>query len=75
MQPEPGPSRQPPRWLIVTAAALVVGLAAGWFLLSWAVMHTAAGDAAEESLGVAFGLLVTVSAVGAVIGRHDRDAY
>lgn len=53
------------------AGAVVVGsvialLAVGWFMLSHFVMDTEVGDAIQEAVGVAFGLLVLVSIIGAV---------
>jgi hypothetical protein len=54
--------------------AIVFALAAaGWFLLSWRVMHASPGDAGGEALGVVFALLVVVSAIGAVRGGRGGD--
>jgi hypothetical protein len=53
--------------------AVIVGLGAGWFVLSHSVMHTSAGDAAGEALGVMLALLVVVSVVGAVRSGRPRN--
>ena len=53
-------------WTLVIGAAVVTALAGGWFLMSHFLMDTDVGDAINESLGVAFGLLVLLSAIGAV---------
>lgn len=45
---------------------IVVAGAAGWFCLAWLVLDEGAGDAVNEALGVAFGLLILVSVVGAI---------
>jgi drug/metabolite transporter (DMT)-like permease len=63
---------RPPSWPLTAAAAGVLGLAGGWFLWSWGIQHNPAGDAFGESLGVALGLLVAASAIGALLGRR-RD--
>ena len=55
--------------VIVVGITILLALGAGWFLLSWQVMGTAAGDAVGEALGVMFALLIVVSVIGAV-----RDA-
>ncbi len=44
---------------------IIVVLAGAWFLLSWRVMGSSIPDALGESVGVAFGLLIVVSVVGA----------
>ena len=59
---------------IVFGGAAVLLLAAGWFVLSWRVGHTGAGDAVGEALGVALGLLIALSVVGAVRSRHRPGA-
>lgn len=56
---------------IVTGATALLVIAIGWFVLSWRVMHTPAGDAAGEALGVIFGLLILVSVIGA-LRRNPR---
>lgn len=45
----------------------VVGVGAGgWFMLSWKVMGTSPGQAANEAIGAVLGLLVLVSLIGAL---------
>lgn len=51
---------------VVAGTAVLLALGAGWFALSWRVMHSPAGDAAGESFGVMFALLIVVSAIGAI---------
>lgn len=58
-------TRSASRMLAAGAGALAVA-AVGWFMLSWRVMHTPAGDAAGEAFGVVFALLIVVSVVGAI---------
>lgn len=57
-------------WRAVLVALVLAVLAAGWFLMSWTVMHTPPVEAVGEALGVAFGLLILVSVVGAVRRRY-----
>lgn len=57
----------------IVGGLVIVGLAAGWFLLSHFVMDTATSDAIGEAFGVAFALLVVVSAIGAV--RSARGSH
>jgi hypothetical protein len=52
--------------VITTGTIVLILIAIGWFMLSWRVMHTPAGDAAGEALGVTFALLIVVSVVGAI---------
>ena len=52
---------------VITGGVIIAVLGAGWFVLSHFVMDTSTSDAIGEALGVAFGLLVLVSAVGAVV--------
>jgi hypothetical protein len=56
--------------LAVTLGAAVIG-GVGWFLLGWLVVHEPAGDAAGEGLGVAFGVLIVASVIGAVASRRS----
>lgn len=56
-------------WRTVVAALALVVLVAGWFFMSWKVMHTPPVEAAGEALGVAFGLLILVSVIGALRRR------
>jgi hypothetical protein len=53
----------------VLGGVCIAVLAVGWFVLSWRVEHTPAGDAFGEALGLAFGLLIVVSVVGSVLRR------
>jgi hypothetical protein len=64
--------RPGPIWPVTVAAIGVLGLAVAWFLWSWGGQHNPAGDALGEAVGVALGLLVLVSAIGAVLGRRRR---
>jgi hypothetical protein len=58
----------------VAGGAVLLVLAAGWFVLSWRVGHTPVGDALSEALGVAFGLMVALSVVGAILDRRRAGA-
>ena len=53
-------------WIVV----LMLGGGGGWFLISWGLMGTEAGLAADEAIGAALGLLILVSIVGVVRQRH-----
>lgn len=55
---------------LVIGAVVVLALAVGWFVLSHFVMKNPAIDAVNESLGVGFGVLVLLSAIGAVVSRR-----
>jgi hypothetical protein len=57
-------------WRVTAGLVAILGLAGGWFLLSWGVQHTAVADAFGEAAGVAFALLVVVSVVGAVLNAR-----
>jgi hypothetical protein len=57
----------------VIGGLVILGLAFGWFALSHFVMDTATSDAIGEAFGVAFALLVVVSAIGAV--RSARGSH
>ena len=61
-------SARPPRTarLLVVGGAVIVILGAGWYLLSYFVMETSAGDALGEALGVMLALLVVASIAGAI---------
>jgi hypothetical protein len=59
------------RTLIVGGAA-VGALAVGWFFLSHLAMGTSTGDAVNEAFGVAFGILILFSVVGAVRARRGN---
>ena len=51
---------------------MIAVLGAGWYLLSHFVMHTPAGDALEETLGVVLALLVVASIAGALASPRNR---
>jgi hypothetical protein len=55
--------------LIGTSVVLV--LAIGWFLMSHLVMKTSIPDAIGEATGVALGLLIVVSVVGAIVSKRQ----
>ncbi len=59
------------RRIVMLSAALIALLSAGWFMVSWRVGHSPAGDAFGEAVGVVFALLIVASAVGA--SRRDRS--
>lgn len=63
---------QPASWRVAVASAVIGVLAAGWFLLSWQVIHTDVGDALGEALGAGLGLLVAVSIVGAILSARTK---
>ena|SRR5215216_5696346 len=51
-------------------AVTVVGvLLLAWFFVAWLLLERHIVDAAGESVGTAFGLLLVVSVIGAVRGR------
>ncbi len=52
--------------------AVILALMAGWFSMSYLIMHNSAADAFGECLGVGLGLLVVGSVIGAVRASHDR---
>jgi hypothetical protein len=54
----------------VLGAAAIVLIAGGWFLLSWRVAHNPAGDAFDESLGVAFAVLIVVALTHSFVRRN-----
>lgn len=60
----------PGRATLVVGGGLVALLAIGWFLMSHFVMNTTTADAVNEALGVAFGLLVFASIIGAFVSRR-----
>lgn len=53
-------------WALAVGALLVL-----WFLFAWLVLDRHILDAAGESVGSAFALLVVVSVIGAVRGGRD----
>jgi hypothetical protein len=56
----------------IAAGVVILTLSAGWFVMSKFAEGTPSGDAFSESVGVAFGLLIVASVVGAVVERR-RD--
>jgi hypothetical protein len=51
-------------------AVTVVGvLLVAWFFVAWLLLERHIVDAAGESVGTAFGIMVVVSVIGAVRGR------
>jgi hypothetical protein len=54
--------------------AVAIGLVAvGWFVLSWRVAHNPAGDAFDESLGVAFATLIVLTLLRGFPHRNRGD--
>jgi hypothetical protein len=53
----------------VLGAVAIALIASGWFLLSWRVAHNPAGDAFDESLGVAFAVLIVVALLHGFLRR------
>ena len=53
-------------WVAVVGVLLVV-----WFFIAWLALDRHILDAAGESLGTAFALLVIVSLIGALRGSRD----
>lgn len=54
-----------PRWVLLVGTVAVLALVAACFLVFWRDMGTAPRESAVEAFGVAFGLLVLVSGIGA----------
>ena len=63
-----------PRWVVPVGSVVVAALVAGCFVIFWRGMGTSPRQSAVEAFGVAFGLLVVLSAIGAccLAGRR-RD--
>jgi hypothetical protein len=59
-------------WTVIVGGGAVALLAVGWFILSHFIIKTSAPDAVEESLGVAFALLVVASIIGAIGSSHQN---
>ncbi|HEX6683846.1 MAG TPA: hypothetical protein VF062_13665 [Candidatus Limnocylindrales bacterium] len=55
-------------WLL----ALVVAAGGGWFVISWKLMGTDPGLAANEAIGAALGALLFVSVIGVIRQRRRR---
>lgn len=62
-----------PQWLMPVGLVVTLVLAAGWFVLSWIVMKSSPVDAFGEAVGVALGLLIVLSVIGAVLNRPRGD--
>jgi hypothetical protein len=56
---------------VVFGAVAIALIAGGWFVLSWRVAHSPAGDAFDESLGVAFAVLIVAALLHGFL-RRDR---
>lgn len=54
-----------PRWVLPVGTLATLALVVGCFLVFWRNMGTAPRESAVEAFGVAFGLLVVLSAIGA----------
>jgi hypothetical protein len=67
------PDRDGSTRVAIVGGLVILALAIGWFVLSHFVMDTATSDAIGEAFGVAFALLVVVSAIGAV--RSARGSH
>lgn len=74
--PEPAaPARgadEPSSIRVIAVAVAVAVLAAGWFLMSHFTLGTDTADALGEAVGVALGLLLAISVIGAVISGRRR---
>lgn len=53
-------------WLVV----FMLAGGGGWFLISWGLMGTEAGLAADEAIGAALALLIIVSIAGVIRQRR-----
>jgi hypothetical protein len=54
---------------VVLGAVAIALIAGGWFVLSWRVAHNPAGDAFDESLGVAFAVLIVAALLQNLLRR------
>ena len=61
-----------PRWLLVGGSVFVAAVVVFCFLLFWRGMGTAPRQSAVEAFGVALGLLVVLSGIGAFV-QSARD--
>jgi hypothetical protein len=59
--------------VVVVGVTILVAFAVGWFFLSWQVIGTPAANAFGEAIGAAFGLLIVVSAAGAIRSRRREN--
>ncbi len=57
----------------VAAGVVIVGLSTGWFLMSHFAMDTDVSDALGEAVGVALGLLLVISVVGAALSGRRKN--
>lgn len=57
----------------VAAGVVIVALSGGWFLMSHFAMDTGVSDALGEAVGVALGLLLVISVVGAALAGRRRN--
>lgn len=56
----------------IIGTGVVIFLAGGWFVMSSVVMRTSFVDALGQSVGVAFGLLMVLSVVGAIVSKREE---
>jgi len=56
----------------IIGTGIVVILAGGWFVMSTVVMQDSLIDALGQAIGVAFGLLIFLSVVGAIVSKRDE---
>ena len=61
-----------PRWLLVGGSVFIAAVIVGCFLVFWLGMGTAMRQSAVEAFGVALGLLVVLSGIGAFV-QSARD--
>jgi hypothetical protein len=57
----------------IIGTGVVVVLAGGWFIMSSVVFETSLIDALGQSIGVAFGLLMVLSVVGAIVSKREEQ--
>jgi hypothetical protein len=56
----------------IIGTGIVVILAGGWFVMSTVVMQDSVIDALGQAIGVAFGLLIFLSVVGAIVSKRGE---
>lgn len=63
-----------PLWVLVAGAVALAGVVLTCFLIFWRGMGTAVRQSAVEAFGVALGILVVWSVIGAFVqsARHER---
>ncbi len=59
--------------MFAVGGLVLLAVAVGWFVLSVRVAHSDARTAAGEAVGATLGLLLFVSVIGAIRGRHDTN--